>query len=186
MSLSSLLLLQDPTHVLPTEGAQQTSVQGANFSEAETGSERLSELLRVTQLALRSLSKTPPHTQPPRPPSEGTHLQATDAGRAGVRLEHDLDVLEYLITSRPRPGHLVSHLLGSFLQLEIGRGQAVSDQSGASSGGSGATVLGQGSHSPAASVRLAACTSSQPAPHRSWPGPPSPPRSSTPPGYNAA
>lgn len=186
MSLSSLLLLQDPTHVLPTEGAQPTFVQGANFPEAETGSEKLNELLRVAQLALRSLSKTPPRTQPPPPPSERTHLQATDAGRAGIRLEHDLDVLEYLVTSRPRPGHLISHLLGSFFQLEMGRGQAVSDHSGASPGSSRARVPGQGSHSPAASVRLAACTSSQPAPRRSWPGPPSPPRSSTPPGYNAA
>lgn len=140
MSLSSLLLLQDPTHVLHTEGAQQAFVQGANCSEAETGSERVSELFRVTELALRSLSKTPPRTQPPPPPSEGTHLQATDAGRTGVRLEHDLDVLEYLVTSRPRPGHLVSHLLGSFLQLEMGRGQPVSDQSRASPGGPGAGV----------------------------------------------
>ena len=64
-----------------------------------------------------------------------------------------------------------------------GGGQAVSEQSGASPGG----LWGAGrSHSPAANAQPAACTSSRPGPRRSWQGPPSPPRSSTPPGCNAA
>lgn len=123
--LSSPLFLQDPTHALPTGRTQQIFAQRAKFSGAQRGSERSSELLRVTQLAPRSLSKAPPHMQLPPPPfnwPEWTHLQATDAGRAGIRLEHDLDVLEHLVASRPGPGHLIGHLLGSFLQLERRRG----------------------------------------------------------------
>lgn len=37
----------------------------------------------------------------------------------GVTLQHDLDFLHCLLSQGPGTGHLVSHLLGSLLQLSI-------------------------------------------------------------------
>lgn len=132
-----------------------------------------------------SVSKAPLHhataTATLQLASKQTHLQATNAGWAGVRLEHDLDVLEHLLTNRPGPGHLIGHLLGSFLQLGEEGDRLLLNAEGLNLRGSE-----KGSHSPAANARLAACIRTQPGPHQSWPGPPSPPRSNTPPGCNAA
>lgn len=51
--------------------------------------------------------------------SSETYLEVADGGRMGITLQHDLDFLHCLLSQGPGTGHLVSHLLGSLLQLSI-------------------------------------------------------------------
>lgn len=48
-----------------------------------------------------------------------SYLEAANGSVVCVALHHDLNVLHCLLPHRPGSGHLISYLLGSFLQLEI-------------------------------------------------------------------
>lgn len=47
------------------------------------------------------------------------YLEGADGSLMSVTLQHHLDVLHRLLSSRTGAGHLVGYLLCSFLQLEI-------------------------------------------------------------------
>lgn len=118
-------------------------------------------------------------TQQPLPPRPTFRLRMLE----GLASDLSMTWMSWSTSSPEGRGRVTSSAtsLAASSSWRKGRAQAVSNWGRAALGSSA-----MGSHSPAAGARLAACTSSRPGPHQSWPDPPSPPQSSTPPGCNAA